>query len=41
VSALAIIGGAMGAALETDLTVREAAYGYRAAEDPDGSRRRS
>lgn len=39
VSALAIIGGAMGAALETDLTVREAAYGYRAAEDPH--RRRS
>jgi hypothetical protein len=40
VSALAIIGGAMGSALETDVTVREAAYGYRAADDRGGSERR-
>jgi hypothetical protein len=36
VSALAMLGGALGATLETDVTVREAAYGYRAADDPGG-----
>lgn len=39
VSALAMLGGALGATLETDVTVREAAYGYRAADD--GRERRS
>lgn len=41
VSALAVLGGALGAALEADVTVREAAYGYRAADGRAGHERRS
>ena len=41
VSSMATIGGALGAALESDVTVRERAYGYRAEQDSRADHRRS
>jgi hypothetical protein len=38
VSALATVGGALGAAVESDVVVREAAYGYRADERTESDR---
>jgi cell division protein FtsX len=38
VSALATVGGALGAAVESDVVVREAAYGYRPDERTEDDR---
>lgn len=36
-SSVATVGGALGAGLETDVAIREAAYGYRPEKDASWS----